>query len=66
MFDDQIRRLAELTRHYADLPMDLADGSLMILAEALGHERILSTDLLEFQTYRWKKHHPFENLLLPD
>ena len=46
--------------------MDLADGSLMILAEAPGHERILSIDLLEFQTYRWKKHHPFENLLLPD
>ena len=29
---------------YADLPMDLADASLVLLAEALNHGRILSTD----------------------
>lgn len=64
--DTQINRLKELTLQYADLPMDMADGSLVILAEALGHGRILSTDRRDFQTYRWKNRHPFENLLLPD
>ena len=64
--DRQVRRLTELTLQYADLPMDLADGSLVLLAEALGHGRILSTDQRDFRAYRWKNHEPFENLLLPD
>ena len=55
-----------LIKKYADLPMDLADASLVILAEELGHGRILSTDLRYFRTYRWKNHNPFQNLLLPD
>jgi len=46
------------------LPMDLADASLVILAEHLGHGRILSTDQRDFRTYRWKQHRPFENLLI--
>ena len=51
-------------RRYAALPMDLADASLVLLAERLGHGRILSTDQRDFETYRWKQHQPFENLLL--
>jgi HD-GYP domain-containing protein (c-di-GMP phosphodiesterase class II) len=35
-----------------------------LLAEELGHGRILSTDERDFKTYRWKNHEPFENLLL--
>lgn len=58
-------RLLQLLAKYADLPMDLADASLVLLAEHLGHGRILSTDRRDFQTYRFKNHHPFENLLLP-
>jgi predicted nucleic acid-binding protein len=57
-------RLSELTLKYADLPMDLADASLVLLAEHLGHGRILSTDQRDFRTYRWKQHEPFENLLV--
>ncbi|MGV3522692.1 MAG: type II toxin-antitoxin system VapC family toxin [Candidatus Sericytochromatia bacterium] len=57
-------RIHSLMEKYADLPMDLADASLLILAEELGHGRILSTDQRDFQTYRWKSHHPFANLLL--
>jgi predicted nucleic acid-binding protein len=49
---------------YADLPMDLAVASLVILAEELGHGRKLSTDQRDFKTYRWKNHKPFQNLLL--
>jgi predicted nucleic acid-binding protein len=57
-------RLAELMAKYADLPMDLADASLVILAEHLGHGRILSTDQRDFGAYRWKQRSPFENLLI--
>jgi predicted nucleic acid-binding protein len=53
-------------KKYADLPMDVADASLVVLAEYLGHGRILSSDKRDFQTYRWKNHEPFENLLLND
>lgn len=57
--------IARLMEKYADLPMDLADASLVILAEHLGHGRILSTDERDFRTYRWKNRKPFENLLFP-
>ena len=57
-------RIASLMASYRDLPMDLADASLVILAETLVHGRILSTDRRDFDTYRWKEHQPFENLLL--
>ena len=51
-------------QQYADLPMDFADASLILLAENLGHGRILSTDKRDFHTYRWKNTQPFSNLLL--
>ena len=59
-------QMGRLMQKYADLPMDLADASLVILAEELGHGRILSTDQRDFKTYRWKNHKPFQNLLLPE
>lgn len=59
-------RIRELMVAYADLPMDLADASLVLLAERLGDGRILSTDERDFRTYRWKNRRPFTNLLLGD
>ena len=56
-------RVATLMRKYRDLPMDLADASLVILAEELGSGRILSTDARDFRSYRWKQRKPFTNLL---
>ncbi len=56
-------RIVALMDQYRDLPMDLADASLVLFAEHLGHGRILSTDQRDFNTYRWKRHEPFENLL---
>ena len=50
-------------QHYADLPMDLADASLVVLAEELGSGRIFSTDQRDFHAYRWKNRRPFRNLL---
>ncbi len=63
---EHMGRMQQLMHQYRDLPMDLADASLVILAEALGHGRILSTDQRDFGAYRWKNHSPFQNLLLPD
>ncbi len=57
-------RIHQLMAQYADLPMDFADASLLILAEHLGHGRILSTDQRDFHTYRWKHQQPFQNMLL--
>jgi predicted nucleic acid-binding protein len=57
------RRIPVLMQRYADLPMDLADASLILLAESLGHGRILTTDQRDFRTYRWKSKRPFENML---
>ncbi|MDR3415391.1 MAG: PIN domain-containing protein [Nevskia sp.] len=61
-----IVRMHRLMKKYADLPMDLADASLVVLAEELGEGRILSTDERDFRAYRWKNTKPFKNLLLTD
>ncbi len=45
-------RLAALMERYRDRPMDLADASLVALAEARGHRRIFTLDRDDFQTYR--------------
>lgn len=65
LFSVEIRhiyRLKELMEKYKDLPIDLADASLILLAEDLGHGEIVSTDIRDFETYRWKNHKPFSNL----
>jgi predicted nucleic acid-binding protein len=58
-----LTRALVLMDKYRDLPMDLADASLVILAEELGTGRILSTDQRDLRTYRWKTRRPFKNLL---
>jgi uncharacterized protein len=45
-------KIPGLMRRYAELPMDLADASLVLLAESLGHGRILTTDQRDYRTYR--------------
>ena len=55
--------MQRLMADYADLPMDLADASLVVLAEHLNDGRILSTDQRDFKTYRWKNRKPFKNIL---
>lgn len=64
--DDALLRIEMLMRRYANLPMDLADASLVVLAEELDEGRILSTDARDFDGYRWKNRKPFTNLLLAD
>lgn len=61
-----LQRIETAMVKYQDLLMDLADASLVILAEELKSGRILSTDRRDFRTYRWKNHKPFKNLLVLD
>ena len=58
-------RVETLMQKYRELPMDLADASLVILAEQSDCGDILSTDARDFGAYRWKNRKPFRNLLLP-
>jgi uncharacterized protein len=59
----KVASIPDLMKRYANLPMDLADASLVLLAEHLGHGRILTTDERDFGAYRWKSRKPFHNLL---
>lgn len=65
LFDLQnihFEKISFLMEKYQNLPMDLADASLVVLAEELGDGRILSIDYRDFNTYRWKNTKPFQNL----
>ncbi|MEL7352601.1 MAG: PIN domain-containing protein [Cyanobacteria bacterium P01_A01_bin.116] len=59
-------RAADLMDQYVDLPMDFADASLVVLAEVLGHGRIITVDRRDFSVYRWKNSNVFDNLLFPN
>lgn len=61
--NDAARKIPAMMKKYAKLPMDLADASLALLAEHLGHGRILTTDQRDFGAYRWKSTKPFVNLM---
>jgi predicted nucleic acid-binding protein len=57
-----VERMIQLMENYANLPMDLADTSLVVLAEHLENGRILTVDRRDFNIYRWHKTNSFENL----
>ena len=46
-----VRRVIELTKKYDDVPMDLADATLVVAAEHLGIRDIISIDT-DFYVYR--------------
>ena len=48
---NDILRISELTRKYADLPMDFADATLVVTAEKTGIREIISLDK-DFDIYR--------------
>ncbi|MBA7589529.1 hypothetical protein ES708_31614 [subsurface metagenome] len=56
-----MERLIELTKKYADLPIDLADGSLIITSEILNTTNIITIDS-DYYVYRTKDRKPFNNL----
>lgn len=61
--DGSVQRMARLMVQYRKLPMDLADASLLLLAEHLNHGRILTTDPRAFGARRWKSCKPFFDLM---
>ena len=48
----QVDRMAELMSKYRDLPMDMADASLLVTAERLGKQRVFTLDK-HFTIYRF-------------
>lgn len=59
----QLTHMRKLLLKYRQLPMDLADASLVLLAEHMEHGRILTTDQRDFGAYRWKSRKPFTDLM---
>lgn len=55
--------LADRMDKYADLPMDLADASLIWLAEALGVLDVLTLDRRDFGVYRTERGKALRNVL---
>lgn len=54
---------AALMEKYADTPMDFADATLVLLAEALGHNEILTLDRRGFSVFRTRRGRPFRRVL---
>jgi predicted nucleic acid-binding protein len=54
-----LRRCRELLEKYADLPMDYADATLVMLAEELGTDLVFTTDRRDFEFYRFGRDRPF-------
>jgi len=61
MEHDHINRLTELTKKYDDVPMDLADASLILVAELKGIHQIASIDS-DFYIYRDIRNKYLENI----
>ena len=53
------RRTHDLMKKYCDVPMDLVDATLVVLAEQLGETRVFTLDR-DFQVYRLKGRKAFE------
>lgn len=56
-----LKIMLELMMKYAN--MDLADASLVVLAEEMNENRILTTDFRDFSVYRWDNNQAFQVLL---
>lgn len=61
MDNDDVNRAAALMHSYADRPMDLADATLVTLAERRGLRRIFTLDS-DFQAYRLRNRRHLEIL----
>lgn len=56
--------MIDLVYRYADLSMDLADASLVVLAEEIKENRILTTDFKDFNIYHLFNDNYFDILLV--
>ncbi len=60
--EEKIHRIIELKKRYCDHDLDLADISLILLAEHLDDGTILTFDMKDFSYLRWADTHHFHNL----
>ena len=56
---DHFNRCQDLMKQYRDLPMDLADATMVALAEVLGLSKIFTLDHKDFSIYRLKQRKRF-------
>lgn len=61
--EEDISRIIELTRKYSDVPMDLADASLIIVSGKTGINKIVTIDS-DFNVYRNVRNNYLRNILL--
>lgn len=61
MEHEHVSRLTELTKKYDDVPMDLADASLILVSEVKGIHQIASIDS-DFYIYRDIRNRYLENI----
>ena len=59
---DAAAQLTELMEQHHDLPMDLADASLVCLSRHLGSVTIATTDRTDFAVYRGAGKRKFKNV----
>ena len=60
---DQSTRIIELMKKYEDLDIDLADISIVVLAEHLQTGDILTVDSNDFDALRWNRNKHFNQLM---
>lgn len=54
---ETLERAFELMERYRDHPMDLADASLIAMAEAIPTRKVFTLDRNDFSTYRLRRGH---------
>jgi predicted nucleic acid-binding protein len=59
----ELTAAAALMEKYADTPMDFADATLVLLAEALGQQQILTLDRRGFSAFRTRRGRAFQLVL---
>lgn len=62
--NNHVVRIQKLMDKYKDQPMDLADASLVVLAEEMNTGDILTLDIKDFSVYQWNDNNYFNNLFL--
>ena len=60
---EHLDRIIQLSKKYSDVPMDLADSSLIVIAELTGIHDIISIDS-DYQIYKTKTRKVLNNVLL--
>jgi predicted nucleic acid-binding protein len=61
--EDGGRAALALLERYRDRPMDIADASLVVVAERIGVDEVLTVDRADFDVYRTSKGRRFVQVL---